>query len=590
MIPTNTTAYLKLIVQSSLLFLAFLCFSLAHAATLLPAEVAFKPSISRSKTAVTIQFNIADGYYLYRDRTRIAANPFINHKAISFSPAIQKEDKFLGKQAVYYKTATVTLPLTNPSNEGEFDLTLTIQGCAEIGVCYVPKTFNLVVPDLNAKKNQWLPWSSINPLSEGASQNQIDFRGAWLTQLAFFFVAGLALAFTACLYPLLPIISSIISKKMDAPAPTKWQALGLAFSYTQGLAVTYTLIGVAAGLSGSLITVQLQQAPVILLASALMVILALSLFDVYQLQLPVSWQSAINRLTKNSRGGEWLGVFLMGAASALIIGPCVSAPLVSILTYIGSTKDALFGGLALYFLALGLGFPLLIFATFGAKLLPKKGAWMNAVKTLMGAVMMALAVYLAWPFLQNVARFSVIACMGLLAFVLFSRFSALPVVFRHVMRFSALVVMVYATITVITDDSASSTMSATTVTSSAIGAGAVQKSAHFETYTDPDALRQALQQAQNNNQTVLLDFYADWCTSCHEMEAGTLSHPQVVLAMQPLRRLQFDITQGTQAQQDFLKDYALFGPPALILIAPNGQELWRMIGLETASDFLKRFP
>lgn len=590
MIPTNTTAYLKLIVQSSLLFLAFLCFSLAHAATLLPAEVAFKPSISRSKTAVTIQFNIADGYYLYRDRTRIAANPFINHKAISFSPAIQKEDKFLGKQAVYYKTATVTLPLTNPSNEGEFDLTLTIQGCAEIGVCYVPKTFNLVVPDLNAKKNQWLPWSSINPLSEGASQNQIDFRGAWLTQLAFFFVAGLALAFTACLYPLLPIISSIISKKMDAPAPTKWQALGLAFSYTQGLAVTYTLIGVAAGLSGSLITVQLQQAPVILLASALMVILALSLFDVYQLQLPVSWQSAINRLTKNSRGGEWLGVFLMGAASALIIGPCVSAPLVSILTYIGSTKDALFGGLALYFLALGLGFPLLIFATFGAKLLPKKGAWMNAVKTLMGAVMMALAVYLAWPFLQNVARFSVIACMGLLAFVLFSRFSALPVVFRHVMRFSALVVMVYATITVITDDSASSTMSATTVTSSAIGAGAVQKSAHFETYTDPDALRQALQQAQNNNQTVLLDFYADWCTSCHEMEAGTLSHPQVILAMQPLRRLQFDITQGTQAQQDFLKDYALFGPPALILIAPNGQELWRMIGLETASDFLKRFP
>jgi thiol:disulfide interchange protein DsbD len=584
MMPIKTTVYLKFIVQTWLLFFVFAGASLVHAVTLLPAEKAFKPNISRSKTAISIQFDIADGYYLYRDRTRLAANLFINHKGIAFSPAQQKEDKFLGKQAVYYRTATVTLPLTNPANEAEFDFTLTIQGCAEVGVCYVPKTLKLVAPALNAKKNQWLPWSSMVPESEGLLQNHPSSDSSWLTQLALFFVAGLALAFTACLYPLLPIISSIISQKMGAPAPTKWQALGLAFSYTQGLAVAYTIIGVAAGLSGNLITVQLQQAPVILSASVLMVILALSLFDVYQLQLPVAWQSAINRLTQHTRGGEWLGVFVMGAASALIIGPCVSAPLVSILTYIGSTKDALFGGLALYVLALGLGFPLLIFATVGAKLLPKKGAWMNAIKTLMGAVMMALAVYLAWPFLQNVARFSAIACMGLLAFVLFSRFSALPVVFRHIMRFSALALMVYATTMVVVHYTSSNT------SPTALDNRAIQKSAHFDTYTDPDALKQALQQAQNNGQTVLLDFYADWCVSCHEMEAETLSNPQVIAAIKPLRRLQFDVTQGTQAQQDFLRDYGLFGPPALILIAPNGQERWRLIGLEKPSDFLKRFP
>jgi thiol:disulfide interchange protein DsbD len=584
MMPIKTTVYLKFIVQTWLLFFVFAGASLVHAVTLLPAEKAFKPNISRSKTAISIQFDIADGYYLYRDRTRLAANLFINHKGIAFSPAQQKEDKFLGKQAVYYRTATATLPLTNPANEAEFDFTLTIQGCAEVGVCYVPKTLKLVAPALNAKKNQWLPWSSMVPESEGLLQNHPSSDSSWLTQLALFFVAGLALAFTACLYPLLPIISSIISQKMGAPAPTKWQALGLAFSYTQGLAVAYTIIGVAAGLSGNLITVQLQQAPVILSASVLMVILALSLFDVYQLQLPVAWQSAINRLTQHTRGGEWLGVFVMGAASALIIGPCVSAPLVSILTYIGSTKDALFGGLALYVLALGLGFPLLIFATVGAKLLPKKGAWMNAIKTLMGAVMMALAVYLAWPFLQNVARFSAIACMGLLAFVLFSRFSALPVVFRHIMRFSALALMVYATTMVVVHYTSSNT------SPTALDNRAIQKSAHFDTYTDPDALKQALQQAQNNGQTVLLDFYADWCVSCHEMEAETLSNPQVIAAIKPLRRLQFDVTQGTQAQQDFLRDYGLFGPPALILIAPNGQERWRLIGLEKPSDFLKRFP
>jgi thiol:disulfide interchange protein DsbD len=562
---TFSTTYLF---QICLLFFCFIFGNLAYAATLLPAEVAFKPNISRSKTAISIQFQIADGYYLYRDRTRVAANLFINHKAVSFSPAQQKEDKFLGKQAVYYRTATVTLPLTNPANEAEFDFTLTIQGCAEVGVCYVPKTLKLVAPALNAKKNQWLPWSSMVPESEGLLQNHPSSDSSWLTQLALFFVAGLALAFTACLYPLLPIISSIISQKMGAPAPTKWQALGLAFSYTQGLAVAYTIIGVAAGLSGNL----------------MMVILALSLFDVYQLQLPVAWQSAINRLTQHTRGGEWLGVFVMGAASALIIGPCVSAPLVSILTYIGSTKDALFGGLALYVLALGLGFPLLIFATVGAKLLPKKGAWMNAIKTLMGGVMMALAVYLAWPFLQNVARFSAIACMGLLAFVLFSRFSALPVVFRHIMRFSVLALMVYATTMVVVHYTSSNT------SPTALDNRAIQKSAHFDTYTDPDALKQALQQAQNNGQTVLLDFYADWCVSCHEMEAETLSNPQVISAIQPLRRLQLDVTQGTQAQQDFLRDYGLFGPPALILIAPNGQERWRLIGLEKPSDFLKRFP
>ncbi|MBY0346375.1 MAG: sulfite exporter TauE/SafE family protein, partial [Neisseriaceae bacterium] len=358
MMPINTTAITKFSVQSWLFFLAFFYSNLACSATLLPAEAAFKPSISRSKTAINVKFEIADGYYLYRDRTRVAANLFINHNTISFSPAIQKEDKFLGKQAVYYKTATMTLPLNHPINESEFDVTLTIQGCAEVGVCYVPKTLKLVVPAINSSKNQWLPWSLTSLEPERILPKRTTAIFSWLTQLALFFVAGLALAFTACLYPLLPIVSSIISKKMDAHTPTKWQALGLAFSYTQGLAVTYTLIGIAAGLSGSLITVQLQQAPVILSASVLMVILALSLFDVYPLQLPVAWQSTINRLTQHTRGGEWLSVFFMGTASALIIGPCVSAPLVSILTYIGSTKDALFGGLALYVLALGLGFPL----------------------------------------------------------------------------------------------------------------------------------------------------------------------------------------------------------------------------------------
>ncbi|MFC2293444.1 MAG: protein-disulfide reductase DsbD, partial [Kingella oralis] len=406
------------------------CLSLAqfagaavNADDLLPPEQAFVPTVTASDKGVDVQFKIADGYYLYQGKITADTQPekLLRDQA-AFSQGEQKEDEFFGKQVVYHRAANVKWDYARPA-PAAYKITLHYQGCAEAGVCYPPVDTELSIngPGVyapqevaadNAKDMFVKPQGSVQadslaveqpaatqnaPLSSANADSRFALsRDTIGSNLLWFFVFGLGLSFTACMYPLLPIVSSII---VGDKSGGKRRAFALSFVYVQGLALTYTLVGVLAGLTGALLTVWLQQAWVVLAAAGLMVLLALSMFGLFNIQLPSALQSYFQTQSNKLSGGKVASVFVMGMLSALIVGPCVAPPLAFALGYIGKTGDALLGGAALYAMALGTGVPLMLIGTFGGHILPRAGDWMNGIKYAFGVILLAVAVYLATPFL-----------------------------------------------------------------------------------------------------------------------------------------------------------------------------------------------
>ncbi len=404
------------------------CLSLAqfagaavNADDLLPPEQAFVPTVTASDKGVDVQFKIADGYYMYQSKITADTQPekLLRDKA-TFSQGEPKEDEFFGKQVVYHRAANVKWDYAQPA-PAAYKITLHYQGCAEAGVCYPPVDTELSIngsgvyaPENmaadNAKDMFVKPQGDIQaaaasmpamaqnaPLSTDNADSRFALsRDTIGSNLLWFFVFGLGLSFTACMYPLLPIVSSII---VGDKSSSKKRAFALSFVYVQGLALTYTLVGVLAGLTGALLTVWLQQAWVVLAAAGLMVLLALSMFGLFNIQLPSALQSYFQNQSNKLSGGKVASVFVMGMLSALIVGPCVAPPLAFALGYIGKTGDALLGGAALYAMALGTGVPLMLIGTFGGHILPRAGDWMNGIKYAFGVILLAVAVYLATPFL-----------------------------------------------------------------------------------------------------------------------------------------------------------------------------------------------
>ena len=413
------------------------CLSLtqfAHAAVnaddLLPPEQAFVPTVTASDKGVDVQFKIADGYYMYQSKITADTQPEkLLREPATFSQGEQKEDEFFGKQVVYHHAANVKWDYAKPA-PAAYKITLHYQGCAEAGVCYPPVDTELNIngsgvyaPENmaadNAKDMFVKPQGDIQaaaasmpamaqnaPLSSAHADSRFALsRDTIGSNLLWFFVFGLGLSFTACMYPLLPIVSSII---VGDKSGGKRRAFALSFVYVQGLALTYTLVGVLAGLTGALLTVWLQQAWVVLAAAGLMVLLALSMFGLFNIQLPSALQSYFQTQSNKLSGGKVASVFVMGMLSALIVGPCVAPPLAFALGYIGKTGDALLGGAALYAMALGTGVPLMLIGTFGGHILPRAGDWMNGIKYAFGVILLAVAVYLATPFLP----YGVVAGLG----------------------------------------------------------------------------------------------------------------------------------------------------------------------------------
>ena len=581
---------------------AFFSLSFAFAvdaSQLLPPEQAFVPQVKADKQGVTVEFKIADGYYLYRDKITVAAEPQTAFGDTKYAPGKEKEDEFFGKQTVYYHAAQAVFPY-KAAPSGTYKLTVLYQGCADVGVCYPPNetTFEIDREGLHTVQNDsaadkpsnrfTAPKATLNEAEAvpPAPANKADssrFKLSWDTlsaNLLAFFTAGLGLSFTACMYPLIPIVSSIVVGDKNAG---KGRAFALTMVYTQGLALTYTIVGVIAGLTGALLTVWLQQPAVVLSAAALMVVLALSMFGLFNIQLPNAVQSYFQQQSNKLSGGKIAGVFGMGMFSALIVGPCVAPPLALALGYIGQTGDAVLGGLALYAMALGTGVPLVIIGTFGGHILPKAGDWMNGVKYTFGFILLAVAVYLASSFLPYALAATLYTLLLLApAVLLLMKLGGQKGRLKTVSAVLAVFLLACGSWFGLQSLRGGQTAMHRFLTLHPAG-----EAAHK--FTDVTELKAAMAAAwqEDPNTPVILDFYADWCVSCKEMEAYTLNTPQVRQAVPMNRFFQADVTANTADHQALLKEYGLFGPPGVFVVKADGSHGEVLLGFVQPDAFIE---
>jgi thioredoxin:protein disulfide reductase len=493
----------------------------------LSPDVAFKLDLSVIDAEnLNAHFKTVPGYYLYKERIKFVIKDANTGKieAVNLPVGEIKDDPNFGKQEVYHHDFDAKIQLSAANNPV---IHATYQGCSEKGLCYAPVT---KVIEIALSKDGHNNASSVAFSNADDDKTTQALKGGnlWLI-IGVFFIAGLLLSFTPCVLPMIPILSSIIvGSQAKRAQPSKLHAFSLSVAYVLGMALSYTLAGIAAGLSGNLISQSLQT-PWALGATALIfVALAFSMFGFYELKLPTAFENKILGASQKLKGGEFLGVFVMGILSALIVSPCVAAPLAGALIYIGQTHNVFLGGVGLFALAIGMGVPLLLIGASAGSLLPKAGGWMTAVRNFFGVLMLAMAAYLVWPVLPASITAPVNQLLGNSA--------------EHNLPFTR-----------------------------------IKNTAELDT---------AIQ--STNGKIVMLDFYADWCVSCKEMEKFTFSDDKVKTALKDAVLLQADVTENNAADQALLKRFGLFGPPGIIFFDAAGNEIKpKVIGYKNTNDFLK---
>jgi thioredoxin:protein disulfide reductase len=600
-------------------FFLVLCLrvSTAVAAEFLDPEQAFRITAElNSARTVVLHWDIAKGYKLYRDKVTVGVE---SGKAELKAPLLPKgimitDPSTNEKIAIYHDMLHVDVPLVKA--DGPFTLNVVYQGCAEDGLCYPPITKLFKVDP--AKPGVLLPVGEqssspaaigtveaekpvspaplaqkVNvPSKESKADNDLSLATAtlaggslWKISLAFL-AFGLLLSFTPCVLPMVPILSSIIVGEGDV---TRRRSFLMALAYCLGMALVYTSLGVAAGLAGEGLAGALQKPWVLVMFALLLVLLSLSMFDVYQLQLPVSLQSKLGKASGGLKRGRFVGVFFMGALSALIVGPCVAAPLAGTLVYISQTRDVLLGGLALFSMAMGMSVPLLLVGLSAGSLLPKAGAWMIGVKYVFGLLLIAVAIWMVSPILPAPAVMLVWGAFAMLCAVFLGIFDASAGKPTIALRFSktfGLVLFVIGLLELV--GAASGGTNVLEPLSAFHGASSAssgeEKRVNFTRIRTVAELDQALLASKK---PVMLDFYADWCVACKEMDRFTFHDPKVIEQLGNLTLLQVNVTANSEDDRALMKRFALFGPPGMIFFDTKGKEIdgSRIVGVLEARAF-----
>ena len=588
---------------------------------LLPPEQAFKLVIKvRDANTLVAEFTPAKDYYIYRDKTAFKLQ---NAAGISITKVVLpngeiKNDPTFGKTEVYHKPFQAIISLQrDKSSANKLTLAATYQGCNEpIGVCYPPidNSFELALPLINAVAEGLSPsaaaapafnaptdQSTPSPVQIPAIQTesaQIDALFAsgnfWLILISFFGL-GLLLSFTPCVFPMFPILSGIIVG--HGQHLTKIRGFVLAFAYVMGMALTYAAAGVAAGLSGAMLSAALQNAWVLGGFALVFVALAFSMFGFYEIQLPGSLQSKLSAEAGHFKGGHLTGVFGMGALSAVIVGPCVAAPLAGALLYISQTRDVVLGGTALFVMALGMGVPLLLLGASAGAWLPKAGAWMEAVKRFFGVLLLGVAIWLISPVISAVAHMLMWAALLIVSAIYLHAIDPLPPGASGFHKFfKGVGVIALLTGVILLVGVLSGGRDILQPLSSLRNSGVVEgqgksttgQIAHlpFQRVRNLAELEQRISQSQGKY--VMLDFYADWCISCKEMERFTFADPKVQARLKDVVLLQADVTASTPEDAALLKRFKLFGPPGILFFDRQGREIpgVKVIGYQNAEGFL----
>ncbi|MFN4324378.1 MAG: protein-disulfide reductase DsbD [Azonexus sp.] len=571
------------------LFLFSLLVSLAHAEEFLDPAVAFKPSVrALDGQTLEIRYEIAQGYYLYREKFRfVAEGDTVTLGEPSLPKGKAKNDDNFGQVEVYYQQAVARVPVDrNASGPLTLAVKVTAQGCADAGVCYPPQTQTLSVtlPDPASAPSAAAAAGTGEGDESGMIAATLRDAGFWAI-LAFFFVAGLGLSLTPCVFPMIPILSGIIAGQGHQASHARGFALSVA--YVLGMAITYAAAGVAAGLTGTLISSALQNAWVLGGFALVFVILSLSMFGFYELQLPTALQSKLSEESGHLQGGRGIGVFLMGALSALIVGPCVAAPLAGALLYIGQTGDAVLGGTALFVMALGMGAPLIAVGVAGGSLLPKTGPWMEGVKKAFGVLLLATAVWLVTPVVPPVAAMLAWALLLIVPAIYLHALDPLPPHAKGWQRFwKGIGIVMLLTGAALLIGALAGSRDPLQPLAGLRGTAIAADTKHlpFERVTSVADLEAKIAAA---GQPVMLDFYADWCVSCKEMEKFTFADPAVQAKLAGFRLLQADVTANSADDKALLARFQLFGPPGIIFFDAEGREntAVRIVGFQDARQF-----
>lgn len=588
----------------------------------LDPEEAFKASIQVNKNEIQLHWDIADNYHLYRDRIKVGlADTDAKITSGSIPEGKEVDDPGIGKTQVFYHALDAKVGI-QPGKSDSAIVVAGSQGCADIGLCYPPiehawkvnfKTGAVepldTAPKTTLEKVVSLPNGTQSASAETPApaqtapvqRSQTDAithelqTGSLWTIILGFLVIGLLLAFTPCVFPMIPILAGIIAGQGEKITTRK--AFVLSVVYVLAMAVTYTVAGVLAGLFGSNLQAAFQNPWILTAFAGIFVALAFSMFGFFELQLPSSLQSKIMQVQNNQQGGTLVGVAIMGLLSALIVGPCMAPPLAGALIYIGQTGDAVLGGTALFAMSIGMGLPLIIVGTLGGKFLPRAGAWMDAVKNVFGVLMLGVAIWMLERIVPDIVAQALWGVLLIGAAVYLSATDPLKEAasgWSRLWKALGVILLIWGSLILVGvaaggKGSVFTPLAGLNLGSQAGGSAQPAAALSFTPVTNLADLNTKLAQAKAEGKPVMLDFYADWCVSCKEMEHNTFSDPTVIAQLKPFVLLQANVTANNEDDKALFKRFGVLGPPTIVFFNAKGEEqkAQQVVGYEPPQTFMK---
>jgi thiol:disulfide interchange protein DsbD len=583
--------------------------------TPLEPEQAFKNDTAQ------LSWTIAKGYYLYRDRIKVGlANSDASIIGTKIGAGEAKDDPTFGKTYVFHNDLTTKVEL-KPGASKTAVLVAGYQGCAELGLCYPPmeRAWTIDLSSGSVTPLTPTPKTTLKPIADypsltgaemstatpsattapaQAQQSQTDAitqelkTGSIWTIVFGFLVIGLLLAFTPCVFPMIPILAGIIAGQGEHITTRK--AFVLSLVYVLAMAITYTIAGILAGLFGSNLQAAFQNPWILSAFAAIFVALAFSMFGFFELQLPSALQSKIMQVQNEQQGGTLIGVAIMGLLSALIVGPCMAPPLAGALIYIGQTGDAALGGIALFAMSIGMGLPLIIVGTLGGKFLPRAGAWMDAVKNVFGVLMLGVAIWMLERIIPSVVAqvlWGILVIGSAIYLGAAEPIKAEASGWSRLWKTLGVIMLLWGALIFVGVAAGGKGSVFAPLTGLNLGGGSAQQTQaklNFTKIKNISDLDQQIALAKAAGKPVMLDFYADWCVSCKEMEHNTFSDPKIIQALQPFVLLQADVTANNADDKALFKRFGVLGPPTIVFFGSQGQELkaQQVVGYENADRFM----
>ncbi|MGL5027519.1 MAG: protein-disulfide reductase DsbD [Shewanella oncorhynchi] len=565
---------------------------------LMPVDQAFVFDSKQEGNQVKLNWVIADGYYMYRDKLKFSVNG-AELGTVALPKGKPHEDEYFGKQEVYY--TYVDIPVSLKQADENATLTVTFMGCAEGKLCYPPTKHEVVLKAIAANDGliagaestttteqtstepSTADKTNTQPITQQDTLSQMLSNDSLIWTLVIFFGLGVGLALTPCVFPMYPILSGIIVGQGQKLSTAK--AFTLSMAYVQGMAITYSILGLVVASAGLKYQAALQHPAVLVVLAILFFVLSLSMFGLYDLKLPSSWQEKMNSVSNNQKGGNLVGVFLMGVISGLVASPCTTAPLSGALVYVAQTGDLLQGFLALYVLSMGMGLPLLIIGTSGGKLLPRAGAWMDIIKTIFGFLLIAVSIVMLGRIWTGVVSDVLWSLWGVsFTGYLMHQNKLSEFNWKQTVRSVLLTLALLASFSY----GFQAVMGHFGFNNNSVGTAATTEEVHgFKRIKSIEDLEQEIAAATAQGKPVMLDLYADWCVACKEFEAITFKDADVLARMNKIVLLQADVTKSDKVDVALLEKYNVLGLPTLLMFNEQGEqrEDLRVTGFMGPKDF-----